>query len=76
MFKVFIIACSILPFPRGEILNTECYSVTDKWEPSIHGYPSKKQCLKRVNTITKSIKNNFDLLYLKKSYCSKNGRLL
>ena len=76
MFKVFIIACSILPFPRGEILNTECYSVTDKWEPSIHGYPSEKKCLKRVNTITNSLKNNFNLLDLKKSYCSKTGRLL
>ena len=76
MFKVFIIACTILPFPRGEILSTECYSVTDKWEPSIYGYPSEKECIKRVNTITNSIKNNFDLLYLKKSYCSKNGRLL
>ena len=76
MFKVFIIACSILPFPRGEILNTECYSVTDKWEPSILGYPSEKKCLKRVNTITNSLKNNFNLLDLKKSYCSKTGRLL
>ncbi len=76
MYKVFIIACSILPFPRGEILNTKCYSVTDEWEPSIHGYPSEKQCLRRFNTITKSIKNNLDLLYLKKSYCYKNRRLL
>ena len=76
MFKVFIIACSILPFPRGEILNTKCYSVTDEWEPSIHGYPCEKQCLRRFNTITKSIKNNLDLLYLKKSYCYKNRRLL
>ena len=76
MFKVFIIACSILPFPRGEILNTKCYSVTDEWELSIDGYPSEKRCLRRVSTITKSIKNNFDLLYLKKSYCYKNRRLL
>lgn len=76
MFKVLIIACTILPFPRGEILSTKCFSVTDKWQPSRNGYPSEKQCLKRVNTITTSIKKNFNLLYLNKSSCSKTGQLL
>ena len=52
MFKVLIIVCTILPYPRGEILNTKCYSVTDKWKPSIYGYPSKKQCSRRVSIIT------------------------
>ena len=73
MFKVLIIACTILPYPRGEILNTKCYSVTDQWQPSVHGYASKKQCLKRVDTITTSIKKNFDLLYLKKYHCKKTS---
>ena len=75
MFKVLIIACTILPYPRGEILNTQCYSVTDQWQTSIHGYSTKEECLKRVDTITKSIKNNFKLLYLKKYYCEKNNNL-
>ena len=75
MFKVLIIACTILPYPRGEILNTKCYSVTDQWQPSTHGYSSKKKCLKRVDTITRSIKTNFKLLYLKKYYCEKNNNL-
>ena len=75
MFKVLIIACTILPYPRGEILNTKCYSVTDQWQPSIHGYSTKKECLKRVDTITKSIKNNFKLLYLQKHHCEKNKTL-
>lgn len=75
MFKVLIIACTILPYPRGEILNTKCYSVTDQWQPSIHGYSSKKKCRKRIDTITKSIKTNFKLLYLKKYYCEKNNNL-
>ena len=42
MFKVLIIACTILPYPRGEILNTQCFLVNDKWEPSIHGYLQKQ----------------------------------
>jgi len=71
MFKVLIIACTILPYPRGEILNTKCYSVTDKWQPSIHGYTSKKQCSERISIITNSIRKNFDLIYLKKYYCQK-----
>jgi len=71
MFKVLIIVCTILPYPRGEILNTKCYLVTDKWKPSIYGYPSKKQCSRRVSIITNSIRKNFDLLYLKKYYCQK-----
>ena len=75
MFKVLIIACTILPYPRGEILNTKCYSVTDEWQPSVHGYSSEKQCLQRVDTITKSIRDNFDLLYLKKYYCKRNSNL-
>ena len=76
MFKVFIVVCSILPFPRGEILSTKCYSVNDNWQPSINGYPSKEQCLKRVNTITNSLKKNFQLLDLKKFNCAKTGELL
>lgn len=75
MFKVFIIACAILPYPRGEIMNTQCYIVKDQWQPSLHGYPSKVQCLERVNTITTSIRNNFDLLYLKKYHCEKTREL-
>ena len=71
MFKVLIIACTILPYPRGEILNTQCYSVVDQWQPSVHGYPSKNQCLRRVDIITTSIRKNFDLLYLKKYHCKK-----
>ena len=58
MFKVLIIACTILPYPRGEILNTECFSVVDQWQPSIHGYRSKAQCSKRVDVITNSIRKN------------------
>ncbi len=46
MFKVLIIACTILPYPRGEILNSQCFLVNDKWEPSIHGYFTKKMCIK------------------------------
>ena len=70
MFKIYMIACVLMPFPRGEILNTKCY--TDKWQPSVHGYPSKKQCLKRINVIRDSIKKNFDLYYVRKSYCKKS----
>ena len=58
MFKVLIIACTILPYPRGEILNTQCYSVVDQWQPSVHGYSSKDQCTKRVRVITNSIKKS------------------
>ena len=76
MFKVLIIACTILPYPRGEILNTECFSVVDQWQPSIHGYRSKAQCSKRVDVITNSIRKNFDLLYLKKYHCKKTGSFL
>ena len=56
MFKVLIIACTILPYLRGEILNTKYYSVTDKWQPSIYGYTSKKQCSKRISIIINSIR--------------------
>lgn len=76
MFKVFIITCVVLPFPRGEILDIKCYSVTDQWQPSIYGYSTKKECMNRLNTITESIRKNFDLYYIKKSYCKKNGRIL
>ena len=75
MFKVLIIACTILPYPRGEILNTNCYLVKDQWQPSVHGYPSKEKCQKRVDLITKSIRKNFDLLYLKKYHCKKTREL-
>ena len=75
MFKVFIIACAILPYPRGEIMNTQCYIVKDKWQPSLNGYISKEQCLKRVDTITSSLRNNFNLLDLKKNYCKKTKEL-
>ena len=30
MFKIFIITCIALPFPRYEILKTKCYLVKDK----------------------------------------------
>ena len=43
MFKVLIIVCTILPYPRGEILNTQCYYVEDKWQPYISGYTSKNK---------------------------------
>jgi len=76
MFKVFIVVCSILPFPREEILSTKCYSVNDNWQPSINGYPSKERCLKRVDTIKNSLKKNFQLLDLKKFNCAKTGELL
>jgi hypothetical protein len=75
MFKVLIIACTILPYPRGDILNTKCFSVVDQWQPSIHGYPSKAQCSKRIDVITSSIRKNFDLLYLKKYYCERTREL-
>ena len=75
MFKVLITACTILPYPRGEILNTKCFSVTDKWQPTVHGYPSKEHCLKRIDVITSSIRKNFDLLYLKKYRCKKTREL-
>ena len=65
-----------ITFPRGEISTTKCYSVNDKWQPSINGYPSKEKCLKRVDTITDSLKNNFQLLDLKKFNCAKTGELL
>ena len=75
MFKVLIIACTILPYPRGEILNTKCFSVVDQWQPSIHGYSSKGQCLQRMDVITASIRKNFDLFYIKKYYCKKTQTL-
>ena len=58
MFKVLIIACTILPYPRREILNTQCFSVVDQWQPSIHGYRSKAQCTKRIDVITNSIRKS------------------
>ena len=72
MFKVLIIACSILPFPRGEILDSKCYVVVDQWQPTIHGYKTKAQCEKRLRVITDSIKINFDLIYLQKYKCIKS----
>ena len=74
MFKIFIVACAILPFPRGEILQTKCFKVKDQIEPSIHGYATKKQCFSRMLVITKSIKENFDLLELKQYDCKKNKK--
>jgi len=56
-------------------VSSECFIVKDQWQPSIHGYLSKEKCLERVKTITKSINNNFDLLYLRKFYCKKNKNL-
>ena len=75
MFKVLIIACSILPYPRGEILNSKCYYVEDKWQPPVYGYPSRKQCINRIDKITLTIKKNFDLLELKKYHCEQIGDL-
>jgi len=75
MFKIFIITCVIMPFPRGEILQTKCYSVKDQWQPSIHGYSSKKECENRLYTIKESIRKTFDLFYIKKSYCERTGNL-
>lgn len=75
MFKVFIVVCTILPFPRGEILQTKCFKVKDEREPSIHGYVTKKQCYSRMLVITESLKENFDLLELKRYQCQKNNKL-
>jgi hypothetical protein len=72
MFKVLIIACSIMPFPRGELLETKCYSVVDQWQPTIHGYETRQQCENRLKVITNSIKKNFHLIYLKKYKCIKS----
>ena len=72
MFKVLIIACTILPFPRGEILESKCYFIKDQWQPSIHGYKTKKECSNRLKVISKSIKENFHLLYIKKQMCVKS----
>jgi len=72
MFKVLIIACSIMPFPRGEILETKCYVVVDQWQPTIHGYKTKEQCENRLKVITDSIKKNYNLIYLKKYMCVKS----
>jgi len=55
-----IIACTILPYPYGEILNTKCYSVKDKW-----------QCIKRMDVITASIRKNFDFFILKNTIVKK-----
>lgn len=74
MFKIFIVACTVMPFPRGEILQTKCYKVNDERVPSIHGYATKKQCFIRMELITKSIRENFDLLELKKYDCKKNKK--
>ncbi len=75
MFKVLIIVCTILPYPRGEILNTQCYYVEDKWQPYISGYTSKTKCLSRVKEITKKIRSNYNLLDIKKYNCAKNRNL-
>jgi len=72
MFKVLIIVCGIMPFPRGEILQTDCFYVIDQWQPSIHGYKTKKECINRLKVISKSIKKNFQLLYIKKQICIKS----
>jgi|TARA_X000001388_G_scaffold54924_1_gene40364 hypothetical protein len=72
MFKVLVIACAIMPYPRGEILETECYVVVDQWQPSIHGYKTEDQCKDRLKIITNSITKNFKLLSLKKQYCIKS----
>lgn len=72
MFKVLIVVCSIMPFPRGEILQTDCFYVVDQWQPSIHGYKTRKQCERRLNTIISSIKENFSLVYLKHYKCIKS----
>ena len=69
MFKVLIIACSIMPFPRGELLETKCYSVVDQWQPTIHGYETRQQCENRLKVITNSIKKNFNLLSNKEEFC-------
>ena len=71
MFKVLIIACTIFPFPRGEILTNKCFIVEDKWQPSLLGYPSKEMCLQRIDRITKTIRDNFSLLELKTFNCRK-----
>ena len=74
MFKIFIVVCTILPFPRGEILQTKCFKVRDEREPSVHGYITKKQCYSRMLVITESLKENFDLLELKRYQCQKNNK--
>jgi len=75
VFKIFIVVCTILPFPRGEILQTKCFKVKDEREPSIHGYVTKKQCYSRMLVITESLKENFNLLELKRYQCQKNNKL-
>ena len=75
MFKVLIIACTILPYPRGEILNTQCFLVNDKWEPSTHGYFTKTKCASRMDLITKTIRENYKLLEIKKYSCQKKTNL-
>ena len=69
MFKVFIITCVLFPIPRGEIRDTKCYSVKDTWQTHEDGYITKRECLNRLYRIKESIKKNFDLYYIKKSYC-------
>ena len=55
MFQILMIVCVLSPIPRGEITNTKCYSVTDKWEPTVHGYHLEEHCEKRINRIRASI---------------------
>lgn len=75
MFKIVIIACAILPYPRGEILNTQCYQLKDEWQPTVYGYSSREQCSLRIETITRALKKNYELIELKKYYCEKNKNL-
>jgi len=76
MFKVFILACVLAPFPRGDILVTKCYTVDDIWAPHKQGYLTKKQCVNRLETIKGSIEKNFKYIYIKKSFCKKTDQLI
>ena len=72
MFKVLIIACTVLPFPRGEVLESKCYFIKDQWQPSVHGYKTEKECKDRLKVISESIMKNFQLLQIKKQDCIKS----
>ena len=72
MFKVLIIACGIFPFPRGEIIATQCYFIQDQWQPTAYGYYSKKTCEKRLKKITDTIRENYMLMDIKEEKCIKS----
>ena len=72
MFKVLIIACGIFPFPRGEIMVTQCYFIKDQWQPTAYGYYTKKTCEKRLKAITDTIRKSHKLMDIKEEKCIKS----